>query len=127
MRSTPVPHNGDGPDVVIDAVGHPDTFLAAVDVVAFAGRVVYIGYAKSPVRYETAQFVKKELDILGSRNAGESDFRTVIDHVQGGGLPIDDLVTRVAPIGEAGDALARWDADPAAVTRIHIAVDAATR
>ncbi|MGH7574566.1 MAG: zinc-binding dehydrogenase, partial [Longimicrobiales bacterium] len=54
--------SGDGPDVVIEAVGTPETFVAAVDEVAFAGRVVYIGYAMSPVCYDTAKFVKKELD-----------------------------------------------------------------
>lgn len=117
--------DGEGPDVIIEAVGHPETFLAAVDAVAFAGRVVYIGYAKAPVCYDTAQFVKKELDILGSRNAGESDFRAVIDRVRDGGLPIDGLVTRVAQIGEAGKELAHWAADPAAVTRIHITLDPA--
>ena len=57
------------PDVVIEAVGTPATFRMAVDEVAFTGRVVYIGYAKEPVEYETRLFVMKELDILGSRNA----------------------------------------------------------
>jgi 2-desacetyl-2-hydroxyethyl bacteriochlorophyllide A dehydrogenase len=118
--------NGEGPDIVIEAVGHPETFLSAVGAVAFAGRVVYIGYVRSPVCYDTTQFVKKELDILGSRNAREADFRAVIAHVRDGGLPIDDLVTRVAPIDEAGDALVRWAADAALVTRIHIIVDPAT-
>jgi hypothetical protein len=36
--------------------------------------VVYIGYAKEPVAYETRLFVQKELDILGSRNALPEDF-----------------------------------------------------
>lgn len=31
-------------------------------VVAFAGRVVYIGYAREPVAFDTSLFVKKELD-----------------------------------------------------------------
>src|SRR5262249_547565 len=37
-------NGGEGPEVVIEAVGAPETFRAAVDVVAFAGRVVFIGY-----------------------------------------------------------------------------------
>ena len=61
--------NSHGPDVVIEAIGLPETFRAAVEEVAFTGRVVYIGYAKEPVAYETRLFVQKELDILGSRNA----------------------------------------------------------
>jgi threonine dehydrogenase-like Zn-dependent dehydrogenase len=70
--------SGDGPGVVIEAVGTPETFRLAVEVAAFAGRVVYIGFAKEPVSYETRWFVLKELDILGSRNATPEDFETVI-------------------------------------------------
>ena len=69
---------GRGPDVVIEAIGLPQTFRAAVEEVAFTGRVVYIGYAKEQVAYETRLFVQKELDILGSRNAQPEDFRDVI-------------------------------------------------
>jgi threonine dehydrogenase-like Zn-dependent dehydrogenase len=49
--------DGDGPGVVIEAVGLPATFRAAVDEVSFAGRVVYIGYAKEPV----SSFITKNL------------------------------------------------------------------
>ena len=59
----------DGPDVMIEAVGLAETFRAAVELVAFTGRVVYIGYAKESVSYETRLFVQKELNILGARNA----------------------------------------------------------
>ena len=69
---------GSGPDVMIEAIGLPVTFRAAVEEVAFTGRVVYIGYAKEPVSYETRLFVQKELDILGSRNALPEDFLEVI-------------------------------------------------
>ena len=69
---------GRGPDVVIEAIGTPATFRSAVEEVAFTGRVVYIGYAKEPVSYETRLFVQKELDVLGSRNALPEDFRAVI-------------------------------------------------
>ena len=53
-------------------------FCAAVEEVAFTGRVVYIGYAKEPVSYETRLFVQKELDVLGSRNAQPEDFHAVV-------------------------------------------------
>jgi threonine dehydrogenase-like Zn-dependent dehydrogenase len=55
---------GRGPDVVIEAIGTPQTFRAAVEEVAFTGKVVYIGYAKEPVRYET----------LRAKRAGHSRF-----------------------------------------------------
>ena len=79
---------GDGPDVVIEAIGLPATFRAAVEMVAFTGRVVYVGYAKAPVEYQTRQFVQKELDIRGSRNASLSrDFPRVIEMLGGREVP----------------------------------------
>lgn len=42
---------GLGADVVIEAVGSPATYVMAVDVVGFTGRVICIGYAKSEVAF----------------------------------------------------------------------------
>jgi len=112
--------NGDGPGVVIEAVGLPATFRAAVDEVSFAGRVVYIGYAKEPVSYETKYFVMKELDIMGSRNATAKNFSDVIQVLESGRYPVKETITRNVPFAEAGVALAEWAADPSRVTKIHV-------
>ena len=115
--------DGEGPDVVIEAVGLPETFLSAVAEVAVAGRVVYIGYAKASVGFDTTQFVRKELDILGARNATADDFRRVLSLLHARLFPVEDVVTRVVALSEAADALRAWDADPGAVTRIHVDLD----
>lgn len=52
---------GLGPDVVIEAVGSPATYVMAVNEVGFTGRVVCIGYAKSEVSFQTKYFVQKNL------------------------------------------------------------------
>lgn len=111
---------GDGPAVVIEAVGLPATFRAAVDLAAFGGRVVYIGYAKEPVSYETKFFVLKELDLLGSRNATRSNFDDVVRVLESGRYPVAETITRCVPFGEAGAALADWAADPGRVTKLHV-------
>lgn len=113
---------GDGPDVTIEAVGTPATFVAAVDEVAFTGRVVYIGYAKAPVAYETKNFVMKELDIMGSRNSTPEDFRAVVTMLEAGRYPVDQTITSTVPFAEAGAALKRWSDNPGAVTKIHVEV-----
>jgi len=111
---------GHGPDVAIEAVGAPATFQAAVEEVCFAGRVVYIGYAREPVAYETKYFVMKELDILGSRNSTPEDFQAVIGLLQAGRYPAIETVTRTVPFAEAAAALRDWAARPGAVTKIHV-------
>jgi L-galactonate 5-dehydrogenase len=116
-------HGGEGPDVVIEAAGSPQTFRMAVECVAFAGRVVYIGYTKEPVTYETRLFVQKELDILGSRNATEADFDEVIAMLQAGAFPLDDVVGLTVPLEEAGSALDRWTADLASTRKILVDVN----
>jgi threonine dehydrogenase-like Zn-dependent dehydrogenase len=111
---------GDGPDVAIEAVGTPATYLAAVAEVGFAGRVVCIGYTQAPVAYETKFFVLKELDILGSRNSTPEDFRAVIGLLESGRYPAAETVTETVPFGQAGAALRQWSEQPAAVTKIHV-------
>ncbi len=114
---------GRGPDVIIEAIGLPQTFRAAVEEVAFTGRVVYIGYAKEPVAYETRLFVQKELDILGSRNALPEDFREVIRMLEEGRFPVDQAVSNVASLADAPDLLKAWSQNPAAFTKIMITLD----
>jgi threonine dehydrogenase-like Zn-dependent dehydrogenase len=112
--------NGDGPDVVIEAIGLPLTFRAAVEEVAFTGRVVYVGYAKEPVSYETRLFVQKELDILGSRNALPEDFEEVIRMLEAGKFPVEDAVSAIVPPEQAAAMLAEWSAHPGRFTKIMV-------
>jgi threonine dehydrogenase-like Zn-dependent dehydrogenase len=111
---------GDGPDVMIEAIGLPETFRMAVEEVAFTGRVVYIGYAKEPVAYETKLFVQKELDILGSRNALPQDFLDVMAMLDVGRFPVAEAVTAIVTLDEAPSILSEWSANPAEFTKIMI-------
>jgi 2-desacetyl-2-hydroxyethyl bacteriochlorophyllide A dehydrogenase len=115
--------DGRGPAVVIEAVGSDQTFADAVRFAAFAGRVVYIGYAKKPVSYETSLFVMKELDIRGSRNATAADFAAVLSLIERGRYPTDRLVSAHYPFASAGQAFDDWAADPGGVTKILIDVE----
>ena len=117
---------GDGPDVVVEAVGSPATYRLAVDSVAFTGRVVCIGYSKADVTFETRLFVQKELDIRGSRNAEPSDFRAVIRYMERGTCPTDTLISRVVDWAEAPEALRFWDGNPGKVFRILLKIGSNT-
>ncbi|MCC7492796.1 MAG: zinc-binding alcohol dehydrogenase family protein [Fimbriimonadaceae bacterium] len=114
---------GEGPRVTVEAIGLPATFQLAVDVACHAGTVVYIGYAKLPVEYDTKQFILKELDIRGSRNALPRDFESVIAMLEAGAFPLDQAITRSVPLAEGPAALREWSADPAAVTKIQVVLD----
>lgn len=114
---------GRGPDVVIEAIGSAATFRAAVEEVAFTGRVIYIGYAKEPVSYETKLFVQKELDVMGSRNALPEDFHDVIRMLEAGKFPVDEAVSVIVPFEEAGNALRAWSENPSKFKKIMVSLD----
>ena len=112
--------SGFGPDVVIEAVGSSETYQMAVDEVAFTGRVICIGYAKTEVSFQTKYFVQKELDIRGSRNAQPSDFRAVIHYLEKGSCPVDRLISREVTPEEAPEAMRLWAESPGKVFRILV-------
>jgi threonine dehydrogenase-like Zn-dependent dehydrogenase len=115
--------DGRGPDVVVEAVGTPSTFRAAAEEVAFTGRVVYIGYTKEPVTYETKLFVQKELDVLGSRNALPDDFQSVIRLLEARKFPVEQVVSLVVPLQEAANALRSWSENPPRFTKVLVSLD----
>lgn len=90
---------------------------------AFTGRVVYIGYAKQPVAYETKLFVQKELDILGSRNALPENFREVIRMLEEHRFPVNEAVSAIVPLEEAGAMLKAWADRPSAFSKILVRLD----
>jgi threonine dehydrogenase-like Zn-dependent dehydrogenase len=111
---------GEGPDVIIEAIGLAETFRLAVEEVAFTGRVVYIGYPKDHVSYETKLFIQKELDVMGSRNALPEDFRAVMAMLDAGRFPVEEAVTAVVGLDQAPAMLAEWSDNPAAFTKIMV-------
>jgi threonine dehydrogenase-like Zn-dependent dehydrogenase len=115
--------NGQGPDVVIEAIGSAEIFRTAVEVIAFTGRVVYIGYVKDLVTYETRLFVQKEIDILGSRNAMPEDFREVIRMLEEHRFPVDKAVSSIVALEEAPRALWAWSENPSRIKKIMVRLD----
>ena len=114
--------SGRGPDVVIEAIGLPATYRAAVEEVAYTGRVVYIGWAKEQVTYETRPFVHKELDIMGSRNAMPDDFREVIRMLEANRFPVEAAVTHIVPFEETPTTLEAWSREPERFSKIMVQV-----
>lgn len=111
--------NGEGVNVAIEAIGLPQTYRLAIDAAAFGGRVVYIGYAKEEIGFNTADFVRKELDILGSRNALRV-FPSVIEMLKKRERPFAEMISRVYPFAQAGTAFADWHAAPGEITKILV-------
>lgn len=115
--------DGLGPDVVIEAVGMASTYRMAIEEVAHTGRVVYIGWAKEEIAFDTKHFVHKELDILGSRNS-LTEFPVVIEALKKGAFPVEATISATVQLEEAGPKLEEWSRTPQMFTKILVEVDA---
>lgn len=58
-----------GMDLVMEAVGLPQTFLNSIEAAAFGSKIVLIGNGKRNTEFNHSIILKKELDIFGSRNS----------------------------------------------------------
>jgi 2-desacetyl-2-hydroxyethyl bacteriochlorophyllide A dehydrogenase len=112
--------NGNGPSVVIEAAGSPVTYKAAIDEVAFGGRVVCIGYAKDEVLFPTKLWVQKELEITGSRNANPSDFESVIKYLKNSQLDENILISKIVTPEEAPEAMQDWSQKTGEILKILV-------
>jgi threonine dehydrogenase-like Zn-dependent dehydrogenase len=112
--------NDNGPTVVIEAAGNPITYKQAIEEVAFAGRVVCIGYAGSDVSFATKLWVQKELEIMGSRNANPSDFDAVMKYLRTNEIDESLLVSQIVEPEDAPEAMKKWAEAPGKVMKILV-------
>lgn len=112
-----------GPDVVVEAVGSTTTYVAAVNEVAFSGRIVCIGYAKEEVSFATKLFVQKELDILGARNATPADFQAVIDYLTANKIPIEYLLSKYVSFVDSPAAFECWARNPQETVKMMFQIE----
>lgn len=84
---------GDFPIAVIDATGNKKSMESAVHYVAHGGRLVYVGLIKEDITFHDPDFHKREMAIMGSRNAMREDFLEVISHIRTGKIDTSSFIT----------------------------------
>ncbi|EME18541.1 zinc-dependent alcohol dehydrogenase [Rhodococcus triatomae] len=95
-------HLGGRPSVVFECSGHPTAAGLAVSLADSAGRVVLQGVPLEPVALSQFAVVQKELDIIGAASCTPSELDEALQHIQAGRIPVEQLVSVVAPLSEAG-------------------------
>jgi L-gulonate 5-dehydrogenase len=96
--------DGEGVAVAFEAVGSPPTIRSAVDMVASAGRVVILGLCQGDVSLPGAMFVRKELEVIGSR-LHQNTVQQVVAMLASGEIDPQPMLTDVRPLGDYASAL----------------------
>lgn len=96
--------DGDGFDVVCEATGLPVSFTNAIEAAATGARLALIGNGTREVTFNQSVLIKKELDVLGSRNSLDV-FPRLIELLESGAVDLAPVRTRIVPFTEAMSAL----------------------
>jgi propanol-preferring alcohol dehydrogenase len=98
---------GDGFDVVVDTVGHEETFAQAGRLVRTGGRIIGVGYGPgSSFSIPSARLVLGEIEVVGSRYAHRDDLERAVSMVAAGIVhPIIGMVRPLEGVNEVFDAL----------------------
>jgi len=100
--------NGELPTVVFDATGNTKSMMASFDYPAHGGKLIYVGLTKGNISFDDPDFHKKELTLMGSRNAKREDFEYVVSAIQNGGVDIDSYITHRVSFDEMINQFEGW-------------------
>lgn len=100
--------DGEGFDLVFDATGNATSMQRGFDFVTHGGTYVLVSVVKDHIGFEDPDFHKKEMSLLGSRNATNADFRLVMDAIRSGHIPIERLITHRTTLSRAAADLPTW-------------------
>jgi 2-desacetyl-2-hydroxyethyl bacteriochlorophyllide A dehydrogenase len=119
MEST----DGDGFDVVFDATGSRKAIEHGFGHVAHGGRYVLVSVVQGDVAFKDADFHRKELSLLGSRNATSEDFSRVVDTILSGKATSNEWISHRTNLDKAPADLAHWAHEKAGLVKAVISLD----
>jgi 2-desacetyl-2-hydroxyethyl bacteriochlorophyllide A dehydrogenase len=118
MRQT----GGDGFDVVFDATGVAASIEAGFTLVAHGGTYVLVSVVKDTISFADPEFHKREMTLMGSRNATRVDFDCVMAAMRDGLIPLGAIVTHRTTLEAAVQDLPRWAKTKAGLIKAVIEV-----
>ncbi|MFC5447101.1 zinc-binding alcohol dehydrogenase family protein [Paenibacillus aestuarii] len=100
--------NGELPTVVFDATGNVKSMADSFQYAAHGGTLVFVGLVKSDITFNDPEFHKRELTLMGSRNATREDFEFVKATIQQGTVDIDRYITHRSSLEEMIPQFLTW-------------------
>ena len=114
---------GAAAQIVVDASGVPTALEAAPDMTARGGRIAVVGLPKHPPVIDAARLVLYERSLVGSLGYAH-DLPRAATMIAAGRLDPERLITKVIPLAQTPDELARLAAGAADEIKVLIDVNA---
>lgn len=100
--------DGDLADAVVDATGNLASMGASLEYVGSTGRLVYVGLAQGDVTFNDPLFHRREMMLLGSRNALPRNFTEIIAGMERGDIDPLAWITHRCTLAEIPEKLPVW-------------------
>jgi 2-desacetyl-2-hydroxyethyl bacteriochlorophyllide A dehydrogenase len=113
---------GTGFDVVYDATGNSQSMQSAFSYVAHGGVMVLVSVVQDDITFSDPEFHKREMMLIGSRNATRDDFKHVVTSIRSGRIPVDRLVTHRTILEDSPRDLALWSQQKSGLIKAMIDV-----
>jgi len=115
--------NGELYSVVIDATGHAGSMSHALNYVAHAGTLVYVGITTHEISFPHRLLHVREMTIKASRNALPDDFRRIIRLIEERRIDTTPWITHRTSFAELSDVFDSYTKPETGVIKAMIAVD----
>lgn len=101
-------NGGELPSLVIDATGSNKSMSNALNYVGFAGKLVFVGITTSEVSFGHPLMHRREMTLMGSRNALAPDFKRIIQLIEEGKIDTRPWITHHASFEEMIGQFPTW-------------------
>lgn len=115
--------DGEGYDVVFDATGHSGAIEAGFKAVAHGGSYVLVSVVKEDITFHDPEFHKREMRLIGSRNALKQDFDWVMDAFRDNLIDADQLCSSVLSLEELSAQFSSLAADRADLIKVIVKLE----
>ncbi|MBL8891976.1 MAG: zinc-binding alcohol dehydrogenase family protein [Planctomycetaceae bacterium] len=109
-------------EVVIDATGNHQSMGQALELVAFTGRLVYVGITSQIISFPHPLLHRREITLLASRNAMPADFQAIIRWISAGEINTTPWITHRSSLATIVDDFPRFLRPEEQVLKAMVAV-----
>lgn len=114
----------DGFDVVFDATGNPTAMQAGFVHVAHGGSYVLISVVPDAITFSDPEFHKREMRLIGARNATAQDFETVMAAFADGSIDPGTLVSERVALADLPRRMPELAADRSRLIKVIVTMGA---
>lgn len=112
----------EGFDVVFDATGNPRAIEAGFAHVAHGGTYCLVSVVKDQISFSDPEFHKREMTLMGSRNATAEDFRAVMNAFASGAIDADRIISAQLDLVELPRRFPELVADRASLIKVVVQI-----